>query len=68
MSDTDPIEGFIARWSQSSGAERANYALFLTDLCDTLGVPRPDPTVADEFGSDWFPQTHDAEAASTHER
>lgn len=48
MSDTDPIEGFIAKWSQSSGAERANYALFLTDLCDTLGVPRPDPTVADE--------------------
>jgi hypothetical protein len=25
---------FIARWQQSSAAERANYALFLSELCD----------------------------------
>jgi hypothetical protein len=35
---------FQARWQQSGGAERANYGLFLTDLCDLLGVPRPDAT------------------------
>ena len=41
-------EAFIARWSPSSGAERANYQLFLAELCDLLGVPRPDPSVADD--------------------
>jgi hypothetical protein len=27
---------FIARWQASAAAERANYALFLTQLCDLL--------------------------------
>ncbi|GAB3835794.1 class I SAM-dependent DNA methyltransferase [Hymenobacter jeollabukensis] len=35
---------FEARWRPAGGAERANYGLFLQDLCDLLGVPRPDPT------------------------
>ncbi len=34
---------FIARWQQSGASERANYALFLTELCDLLGVERPAP-------------------------
>lgn len=34
---------FIARWRESGGAERSNYALFLSELCDVLGVDRPDP-------------------------
>jgi hypothetical protein len=39
---------FITRWQQSSAAERANYALFLSELCDYLDLPRPDPSQADE--------------------
>ncbi|GAA4464348.1 hypothetical protein GCM10023189_43480 [Nibrella saemangeumensis] len=35
---------FESRWKPAGGAERANYGLFLQDLCDLLGVPRPDPT------------------------
>ena len=35
---------FAAHWHNSGGAERANDGLFLQDLCDLLGVPRPDPT------------------------
>ena len=31
---------FEARWQPSGGAERADYSLFLTDLCDLLGMPR----------------------------
>ena len=42
-SSVTPTE-FIARWSNSGGAERTNYGLFLNDLCDLLGVPRPDAT------------------------
>jgi len=39
---------FIDRWKNSGAAERANYQLFLSELCDVLGVPRPDPTKPDD--------------------
>jgi hypothetical protein len=42
-----PIDSFIARWSASAAAERANKDLFLTELCDALGVERPEPTTGD---------------------
>jgi hypothetical protein len=49
----DP-EAFIRRWSNlEGGAERANYALFLAELCDVLGVPRPDPASATSTGNDY---------------
>ena len=35
---------FKARWQVAGGAERANYGLFLTELCDVLEVPRPNVT------------------------
>ena len=41
------IEALIHRWSASSAAERANKDSFLNDLCEALGVPRPDPTTGD---------------------
>ncbi|GGZ33467.1 hypothetical protein GCM10011273_19730 [Asticcacaulis endophyticus] len=38
------IEAFLNRWTKGEGgAERANYGLFLSELCDVLGVARPDP-------------------------
>lgn len=42
---TDPVSTFIARWDGTEQAERANYARFLDELCDVLGVARPDPAV-----------------------
>ncbi|HEX5285079.1 MAG TPA: DNA methyltransferase [Bryocella sp.] len=44
----EPSLSFIERWQHSAAAERANYALFLSELCDFLEVPRPDPTRAEE--------------------
>jgi hypothetical protein len=41
-------EGFIHRWQRSEASERANYALFLSELCDYLELPRPEPSQADE--------------------
>lgn len=38
---------FIKRWAESSGSERANKDSFLNELCDVLGVPRPDPRTRD---------------------
>jgi len=37
------LDSFIARWTTGEGGqERANYAMFLSELCDALEVPRPD--------------------------
>ncbi|OYW55318.1 MAG: restriction endonuclease subunit M [Rhizobiales bacterium 12-68-15] len=38
------IEHFISRWSaREGGQERANYAMFLGELCAVIGVPPPEP-------------------------
>jgi len=42
------IQTFIDRWKASAGAERANYQGFLLELCDVLGVPRPDGATTDD--------------------
>jgi hypothetical protein len=42
-----PVPSFIQRWQNSAAAERANYQLFLSELCDYLEVPRPNPAVGD---------------------
>jgi len=38
---------FVERWVQSGAAERSNYQLFLTELCDVLEVPHADPARAE---------------------
>ena len=43
-----PTDEFIRRWESSGAVERANYALFLTELCDLLHVPRPEPSRPDD--------------------
>ena len=44
---TEPaIEQFINRWRTSGASERANYQLFLTELCALLGVEKPKPASA----------------------
>jgi hypothetical protein len=42
------VEDFITRWEASGSAERANYTMFLTELCALLGVPGPEPTRPDD--------------------
>jgi hypothetical protein len=37
---------FISDWAASSAAERANFQHFLLELCDLIGVARPQPTQA----------------------
>jgi len=41
------VAKFIANWSASGGAERANFPSFAHGLCDILGVPHPEPTKPD---------------------
>lgn len=37
-----PVQ-FISRWKASGASERANYQLFLLELCELLGVEKPRP-------------------------
>lgn len=39
----ETIDAFIERWKSVDGTERANYQLFLTDLCRLLDLPQPEP-------------------------
>ena len=48
MSQDQPaLEAFVRRWKAASGSERANYQLFLTELCTLLGLRAPDPASSD---------------------
>ncbi|NIJ40225.1 type I restriction-modification system DNA methylase subunit, partial [Parvibaculum indicum] len=47
------VEAFIEKWAASSGAERANYQLFLVDLCHLLGVEEPRPAVQENRLNDY---------------
>jgi hypothetical protein len=44
----DSANPFIARWKDSAASEPANSQLFLGELCDLLGVARPQPAQQDE--------------------
>ena len=69
----EAIEGFIERWRRNEGgAERANFPLFLTELCALLDLPPPDPADATHDRNDYvferavtFP---DVEGAGRHGR
>ena len=37
------VDAFIQRWQHAGGSERANYQLFITGLCQLLGLPQPEP-------------------------
>jgi hypothetical protein len=41
------LQSFVDRWSGAQRAERANYQLFLSELCEVLDLPRPDPAGPD---------------------
>ena len=42
-----PLDAFVNRWKPSGGGERANYALYLGELCRLLDLPEPEPSTAD---------------------
>lgn len=48
------FEAFIARWtSREGGAERANVQMYLSELCDVIGVIRPDPAGYEHIYNDY---------------
>lgn len=67
------IEQFIERWGKNEGgAERANFPLFLTELCALLDLPQPDPADATHDHNDYVFERavtfRDAEGKTGHGR
>lgn len=52
------VTEFIARWQASGASERANYQLFLTELCAVLGVPGPDPATPNDHENAYVFERH----------
>jgi hypothetical protein len=40
--DTQAVTAFVERWERSRAAERSNHQLFVSELCDLIGVPHPE--------------------------
>ncbi|MDO6415940.1 class I SAM-dependent DNA methyltransferase [Sphingomonas sp. BIUV-7] len=54
MGEDAVLERFIARWrANEGGAERANFPLFLTELCTLLDLPQPEPAAATHHRNDY---------------
>jgi hypothetical protein len=54
INDSKRAEVFIARWQgREGGQERANYALFLSELCGVLGIAPPEPASAKTEENDY---------------
>lgn len=71
--DAGDIARFIERWRRNEGgAERANYVLFLTELCALLDLPQPDPADASHANNDYVFERavtfHDADARTGYGR
>ena len=54
----DPVERFITTWQGKDGSERANYQLFVTQLCELLGLPLPQPAQADSAENAYVFERH----------
>ena len=59
---------FIARWAAASASERANSQLFLAELCDVLGVARPEPTRENGYGFEFEVTEHHPDGSTTKGR
>ena len=73
MADAGALELFIERWRRNEGgAERANFPLFLTELCELLDLPRPDPADATHEHNDYVferaVEFHNEEGKTGHGR
>jgi hypothetical protein len=54
VADEEAFDRFIDRWRRNEGgAERANFPLFLTELCGLLDLPQPDPADATHERNDY---------------
>ena len=60
---SEAANAFISRCSKASPSERANSQLFLSELCDLIGVAHPDSNRENGYGFEY--QVTQSEGASS---
>jgi hypothetical protein len=61
-------KAFIARWTAASASERANSQPFICELCDILGVSRPEPTRQSGYAFEYEVTEHHPDGSTTKGR
>src|SRR6184192_1394863 len=64
----ESVNAFISRWANASPSERANSQLFLSELCDLLAVPHPDPSRDTGYGFEYEVTQHHSDGSSSKGR
>jgi hypothetical protein len=65
---SEGAKAFIARWAAASASERANSQPFLCELCDMLGVARPEPTRETGYAFEYDVTEHHPDGSTTKGR
>jgi hypothetical protein len=65
---SEGAKAFIARWAAASASERANSQPFLCELCDILGVARPEPTRETGYAFEYEVTEHHPDGSTTKGR
>jgi hypothetical protein len=55
---SEGIEPFIEKWRESGANEESNLQLFISELCEVLGVDGPDPAGPDTRANDYVFERH----------
>jgi hypothetical protein len=62
------VNAFIARWTAATPSERANSQPFLSELCDALEVPRPDPSPGSGYAFEFEVTEHHPDGTNSKGR
>jgi hypothetical protein len=65
---SEGAKAFIDRWAAASASERANSQPFLCELCDMLGVARPEPTRETGYAFEYDVTEHHPDGSTTKGR
>jgi hypothetical protein len=65
---SEGAKAFIARWAAASASERANSQPFLCELCDILGVAKPEPTRKTGYAFEYDVTEHHLDGSTTKGR
>jgi hypothetical protein len=65
---SEGARAFIAWWAAASASERANSQPFLYELCDMLGVARPEPTRETGYAFEYDVTEHHPDGSTTKGR
>jgi len=56
--EAENAHAFVNKWQTADGSERSNYQLFITELCELLNLPKPEPSRQDSADNAYTFERH----------